>query len=302
MRTFAFVVLTYGLWAGCKAEPLPQGDAAGFEAAFNQRDAAALGDVFAEDAVLLPPNAPAVTGRRAIEDGFEAGFESTSSEGALKMKLTYTETESTGDLGYKSGTYTMTDAEGAEIDRGHLLEVWKRGDDGWKIYRESYNSDRPPPATPLSEADVDDVQEEIEQAADALEDGDLVAWSEAFTEDAVLMPANSPLVRGRAAILDFGRSLAPMTEVSVDDFEIEGEGDMAVATSSVSVTSVVTGSEADSEETDAVNVVEEEGATPPTVQSTGKQLMVLRKQSEGVWLFSYLAYNSDLPSSEDDAE
>ena len=46
-----------------------------FSEAVNHRNATAYGDLFAENAVVMPPNAPAVAGRAAIKDWAKRLFE-----------------------------------------------------------------------------------------------------------------------------------------------------------------------------------------------------------------------------------
>ena len=57
-----------------------------------------------------------------------------------------------GDLGYHSGSFVVKDASGAVIDSGNYLAVMQRQADGkWLMIRDTWNSDRPPPAPPAAE-------------------------------------------------------------------------------------------------------------------------------------------------------
>ena len=277
------------LWIGCKGEPLPDGDAHGFETAFNEGDAATIAGMYTEDAVLMPPGTPAVVGRDAIQKEFTEGFENK-----LVLKADYNETGSAGDLGYKSGTYTMNDVNGLQIDQGKFLEVWKREQDGWKMYRDAYNSDSPPPPSPLTDADKSSIQATLQSIAEAFQDGDLATWGAQYAEDAVMMPAGAPPATGRAAILDWAKAVPKVLSLSFEDVEIRGEGGIAVATSIVMTTLSSEGTEG--EAADAVLEAQPgEGAETgsPKPQPPSKQLVVLEKQADGTWLITLAMWNGN---------
>ena len=46
------------------------------------------------------------------------------------------------------GTYTVSSAEGTELDKGKFICLWKKEDGKWKIHRDVFNSDLPPPPPP----------------------------------------------------------------------------------------------------------------------------------------------------------
>ena len=101
---------------------------------------------YAADAVVLAPNAPAVTGAAAIE----ALFKSMGSVG--RMTMTTDEVAGMGDLAYVRGRYAMTFTPAgmaAMSDSGKYLEIFKKQADGtWKNYRDMFSSDVPLPAAP----------------------------------------------------------------------------------------------------------------------------------------------------------
>jgi len=119
-----------------------------FVQGMNAGDRAAVAATYTEDAVLLPPNAPAIHGRSGIEAAFDE-FPPISD-----FRITNTEVEGVGDLAYVVGTYSMTlTPEGADPvqDTGKFIEIRRRQADGsWALYRDIYNSDLPAEA-PLSE-------------------------------------------------------------------------------------------------------------------------------------------------------
>ncbi|MGB6192344.1 MAG: DUF4440 domain-containing protein [Terracidiphilus sp.] len=105
---------------------------------------------YAENAVLLPPNAPIATDAKAIRASW-AGLLGPNT--ALSWKVAGAEVASSGELGYVYGAYTLTlkDPKGgpAVHDTGKFVEIWKKQADGqWKCIIDTYNSDLPAPAVP----------------------------------------------------------------------------------------------------------------------------------------------------------
>ena len=114
------------------------------------KDAESAVSYYAEDAALMPPNAPIATGKEAIRvfwkslvasPGFTVGWKATKAEVARS-----------GDLAYLIGTYELTvnDASGKPVnDRGKYIEVWRKQADGkWKAVADMFNSDLAAPAPP----------------------------------------------------------------------------------------------------------------------------------------------------------
>ncbi len=119
-----------------------------FEEAFARRDAPALAQMYAEDAHAYPPGAPAALGRAGIEELWK---------GVLAMPVGRIRLE-TGDVGgegstaWESGRYILLGSNGATMDEGKYVVVWKHEESGWKLYRDIWNSDSPPRA-PSASAD-----------------------------------------------------------------------------------------------------------------------------------------------------
>jgi ketosteroid isomerase-like protein len=100
--------------------------------------------LYAEDAVLMPPNQAAVQGKTSIQDWMQA-YPPISNLREQSLEI-----EGQGNLAYNRGTYSMTvNHVGAAStdDHGKYLTIWrKQGDGSWKISRAIYNSDLPLPA------------------------------------------------------------------------------------------------------------------------------------------------------------
>ena len=103
---------------------------------------------YADDAVLLPPNASMAAGQKSIRESW-AGLLGPNT--SVSWRATKAEVAKSGELGYLYGTYqlSMKDPKGGPAinDKGKLLEVWKKQADGkWKCIVDTYNSDIPLPA------------------------------------------------------------------------------------------------------------------------------------------------------------
>ena len=119
-----------------------------YATAVNAGDVDRLTDSFTEDAVVMPPNEPVVTGYEAIELWFQANFEEFTAE----LTVSSEEVEVVDEWAFDRGTYTLTltpKAEGEPIeDNGKYIDILQKQPDGsWKYTRTIWNSDRPLPGT-----------------------------------------------------------------------------------------------------------------------------------------------------------
>ena len=116
---------------------------ADFSAAMLAKDYAKVAAMYTADAVVLPANGPAVTGRAGIQQ-LLGTFPPLS-----VFTLTSNEIEGMGDLAYQRGTFLMTfplPSGGSATDSGKFLEIRRRQADGaWLISRDIWNSDIPLP-------------------------------------------------------------------------------------------------------------------------------------------------------------
>ncbi len=104
---------------------------------------------YADNAVLLPPNAPMATDKESIRKSWAGLLGPHTSVSWEWMKV---EVAQSGELGYIYGSYKLTigasGGSGAVNDTGKFLEVWKKQPGGrWKCIVDTYNSDLPLPAS-----------------------------------------------------------------------------------------------------------------------------------------------------------
>jgi ketosteroid isomerase-like protein len=100
---------------------------------------------YSDDAVVMPPNIPTLTGKEPIRTLWNSMLGSPDFSGG--WKATKVEVARSGDLAYISGTYEFNekDDSGKPItDKGKYLEVWKKQADGsWKCVADMFSSDLP---------------------------------------------------------------------------------------------------------------------------------------------------------------
>jgi ketosteroid isomerase-like protein len=133
-----------------------QADALSWFDHYAKADADGLANLYAEDALLMPPGAHAVQGRPAIKTFLGEDATKSKAAGISIKNGTVTGSGVSGDNGWISGTYTVTDASGATVDSGNYLSMHRRTNGAWLYIRDIWNSDRPPappaPAAPVAPA------------------------------------------------------------------------------------------------------------------------------------------------------
>jgi ketosteroid isomerase-like protein len=107
---------------------------AAYQAAERAGDAAAVGALHADDAVIQPANEPSASGRAALDAYFAANS-------AEPEDVTFTtvdvEVSDSGDLAYEIGAIT------APGFAGKYLTVYRLTDAGWRIVADSWSGDAP---------------------------------------------------------------------------------------------------------------------------------------------------------------
>ena len=140
------VILLCACASMAPAEDTIRKNANDFAAAASHGNVDGMMAFYADDAILLPPNAPAMRGKDAIRQ-FWSGF---TSLGAIDATLTTDDVMQSGDLAAETGHFDLTitpKGSAAPIkDNGKYLVVWKNAGGQWKIVRDTFNSNVAPPA------------------------------------------------------------------------------------------------------------------------------------------------------------
>jgi len=151
------------LLAGCSDTPAPAPDTSAADqkaikdgeiawtADFAAKDPDKLVAHYADDATLLMPDTPLMSGKGAIRAGLtpilaDKNFSLSFTNSAVGVSKS-------GDLGYTQGTYTMTmtnpKTKKAVTENGKYVTVYKKQADGsWKAIEDINNADAP--ATPVA--------------------------------------------------------------------------------------------------------------------------------------------------------
>lgn len=171
-RWLAVPLMTLVPWmAACEMEPpteqeLTDEDRQAIEALADQyteftlaQDWDSWADLFHEDAVRMPQDAPPSEGRNAIRDAAPPEEGVTITEFSAQSD----EVEGTGDLAFSRGSYTVVvtqqvDDEEMEMEEeGNYFIVVRRSQEDpgqWLIYREMFNRNHPPELPQAEEPDA----------------------------------------------------------------------------------------------------------------------------------------------------
>ena len=118
-----------------------------YVAAMLKGDAAAVARLYTDDAVEMPPGAPSMKGKAAIQDSYIKLFAGPSKVTAFT--LDHMESRISGDVAYDVGTYRQTmspaPAGAPGEDTGKYVVILRRTGGQWKVAYAIYNSDQAPP-------------------------------------------------------------------------------------------------------------------------------------------------------------
>ena len=111
---------------------------------FASGDSVKFAGSYTADACINPPNMPRMCGTPAISGFFN---------GAVKMgikNLIITTEEVMGGENCVSeiGKFEVIGDKDASLDKGKFIVIWKNDNGKWKMYRDVWNSDNPPPSAP----------------------------------------------------------------------------------------------------------------------------------------------------------
>ncbi|MCQ6960696.1 YybH family protein [Mucilaginibacter aquariorum] len=107
---------------------------------FAKNDSAIFVDRYAENCLIMLPNAPAMKGHKGALEFFGVAYNNI---GLRDGKFTTTEVYGLGN-GYvvEEGFWQSFDKNNKLFDNGKFLVLWKKTAKGWKMFRDSFSSDR----------------------------------------------------------------------------------------------------------------------------------------------------------------
>ena len=115
-----------------------------FYDAVNAGDADAVVALLTDDAIMMPEHADMVVGKEAVGEIWRAG----AASGLTIRDLRSVEVSSSGDIGYRVGSYFYGFLQGGaqtEWQKTKNVHIWRRQPDGsWKLHIDIWNSSVPP--------------------------------------------------------------------------------------------------------------------------------------------------------------
>ncbi len=112
-----------------------------FKEAIRTADGDVMPSLYTSDAVILPPNADAVTGEEAITRYWNSFFQL----GITDARPLTREVIVMGDYALEVGETTVYRDDGTLVDRGKIMVLWKNDGGTWKMHRDTWNSSVPLP-------------------------------------------------------------------------------------------------------------------------------------------------------------
>jgi ketosteroid isomerase-like protein len=114
-------------------------------AAYNAGDADKIVAMYADDAILMPPDAPAASTHDAMKQYLANDITAAKAAG-VTLALDGETSGVSGDLGWHSGTFHAAGANGATVATGKYAEIWRKAGGKWLMIRDIWNTDAPPAA------------------------------------------------------------------------------------------------------------------------------------------------------------
>jgi ketosteroid isomerase-like protein len=114
--------------------------------AFNANQMDAILDLYADNSVFMPPNAPSLRGREPLRKFYEDLIAR-----ATNLRLETQDVAGYGPLAYETGTYSLVYQDGGIRDRGKYVFIWRRLNDVWRTEKTMWSSDLPSEVLPKTD-------------------------------------------------------------------------------------------------------------------------------------------------------
>ncbi|MDI9256917.1 YybH family protein [Flavobacterium sedimenticola] len=110
-----------------------------FVIALNKGDSIGLANCYTSDAKLMQPNGKSIVGRENIQKLFSGWIKAGIPRFSMKTIGVWGDKE----VMVAEEEWIFSDAQGKILDSGKSLEMYKKEDGKWKLFRDCYNSDLP---------------------------------------------------------------------------------------------------------------------------------------------------------------
>jgi len=104
-------------------------------------DAAGLAALYSTDGHLMPAGSDPIRGTEAIQKFWQGGLDS----GIAAIGLKTIEVFGHGPTVTEVGEYELRDKAGKVLDHGKYIVVWQHVDGKWKLLRDMFSTNVPPP-------------------------------------------------------------------------------------------------------------------------------------------------------------
>jgi ketosteroid isomerase-like protein len=115
-----------------------------FGACFATGDSTAFANCYTSDACINVTNMPRMCGTQAITAFFNGGRKM----GITNIAITTEEVMGGKEGVAEVGKYEMFVGNNVSAEKGKFIVIWKEENGKWKMHRDIWNSDAPPPAAP----------------------------------------------------------------------------------------------------------------------------------------------------------
>ena len=146
IAALALTVAVSGCATGASQQEFSRADidairqsAVALSSAFNEKNVDKVIELYAENSVFMPPNAPLLRGREPLK----SFYTDMIGKGASALKLEPDEVVGHGPIAYESGTYQIQYANGGR-DRGKYLLILRNMAGTWRTEKTIWSSDLPP--------------------------------------------------------------------------------------------------------------------------------------------------------------
>lgn len=128
---FAFFIIS-----GCNEKTLPTDVTTSLRSSLNAGDPAAAAKLFADDGVMLPGLGTSISGKAAIAEYMEKTLRHQT-----QFWIDSETSIVSGDMAYDEGNYRIRDIRrNQDIDTGKYINIFKRTNGEWKIYRSIFST------------------------------------------------------------------------------------------------------------------------------------------------------------------